>query len=393
MPNACYIFSVILFALRTPLDNFFFLVALQSIFIYVMFAVVFFCLQVKDHDSQSLSYYCGYFLMLCAIWAVNISVPAQNLFISMLAAPFTFSLLYVGGLKRDNPNIKVTWVYIWVAIATLTIAIDRFYQAYNLKLLIALAFYLPITLLIAKTAWRRNMVNIGDKAYAISVITLVIFSILFFRHGNQVDTAFNVNRYLLSLGSFAFGLSLVLSYMQDAQQKLIDLAIKDPLSGLLNRRGFAEVTSRQLALLARNNQHVAMIVLDIDHFKKINDRFGHGGGDEAIKGLANILRKNTRKNDIIMRYGGEEFCLLLSDASESQGAMLAEKLRHLIEKASFGYQSHTISFTASFGVISQNARGFDIDKSIALADKALYSAKQNGRNQVVTSSEIPHSEK
>ncbi|RJG51316.1 GGDEF domain-containing protein [Motilimonas pumila] len=370
------------------MDNFFFLIALQSIFIYIMFAVVFFSLQLKDKDNQSLSYYSGYYIMLCAIWAVNVSMPAQNLFVSLIAAPFTFCLLYLGGLKRDNPAAKTHWIYAWVITATFIVTLDRFHPSYDLKLWVALFYYLPITLLIAKAAWQRQMANTGDKAYAITIMVLVFTSIVFFRHGSQVSSEFNINRYFLSLGSFAFGLALVLSYMQDAQQKLIDIAIKDPLSGLLNRRGFAEVSSRQLALLARNNQHMALIVIDIDHFKKINDRFGHGGGDEAIKELANILKQNTRKNDIIMRYGGEEFCLLLSDASESQGAMLAEKLRHAIEHASFNYQSHCIHFTASFGVISHSAKDLDIDASIALADKALYYAKQNGRNRVALASEL-----
>jgi diguanylate cyclase (GGDEF)-like protein/PAS domain S-box-containing protein len=164
-------------------------------------------------------------------------------------------------------------------------------------------------------------------------------------------------------------------------------SITDPLTGLFNRAHFEEYMDQEenrIVNLPHNSDHrnLSVIMGDIDHFKKINDKFGHPAGDYVIKTVAQILMKTVRKTDIVCRYGGEEFLVILpaSDASGSQVA--ADKVRAAIEMHTFEFEGQRIPVTMSMGV-AQLMVGSETGKdAIARADAALYSSKQNGRNKV-----------
>ena len=164
-------------------------------------------------------------------------------------------------------------------------------------------------------------------------------------------------------------------------------SITDPLTGLFNRSHFEEYMRNEeprITSLPAGSDHrnLSIIMGDIDYFKKINDKYGHPAGDFVIKTVAQIFQKTFRKTDIICRYGGEEFLVILP-ASDVQGTIVAaEKARDAIEKFQFDFEGSTIPVTMSFGV-AQLIVGQELGKdTISRADAALYQSKHNGRNQV-----------
>lgn len=165
--------------------------------------------------------------------------------------------------------------------------------------------------------------------------------------------------------------------------ELHQAASTDPLTGCLNRRAMMVEIERAAATCKRNpSLSMSLVLLDIDHFKAINDHWGHEAGDTVLMALSNVLRDNTREGDAVGRWGGEEFLCLLVDTNVEQGMLAAEKLRRSVAQASISVADAEIAVTASFGVI-----GYDCDQPIseliAAADQHLYAAKSSGRNRVV----------
>jgi diguanylate cyclase (GGDEF)-like protein len=164
--------------------------------------------------------------------------------------------------------------------------------------------------------------------------------------------------------------------------ELQKIAITDPLTGLYNRRGLLELGRHEVERFQRFNQPLSAIMLDIDHFKNVNDTYGHPVGDQVLCGLAERCRILIRQVDIIGRYGGEEFSILLPETDLFQASAIAERLRRSVEESPFFTEAGPISITVSLGV---SRAGRSLDSLVTLieqADAALYQAKQNGRNRV-----------
>ena len=165
-------------------------------------------------------------------------------------------------------------------------------------------------------------------------------------------------------------------------QKIMDT---DPLTGLLNRRSFRKILKKNMFFARRHNFPLALLMVDIDHFKKINDTFGHDVGDQVLKQLAKILPRSCRTEDIVARFGGEEFVVLLPGTNASSATAWAERVRAKIENARIRRVSWKV--TASFGVTELLPS--DTEQSfIQRADEALYAAKRKGRNCWVVIQEI-----
>lgn len=166
--------------------------------------------------------------------------------------------------------------------------------------------------------------------------------------------------------------------------ELQELATHDGLTGLLNRATFFRLARHDFDLALRAEQDTAVLMLDIDHFKAINDHYGHQCGDEVLRQLANILQNRLRRTDICGRYGGEEFCILLPGAGENAALMMAELIREAVGSHRFCCGEDTFPVTVSIGVARRaGARHSCLEALINDADSALYAAKHNGRNRVV----------
>jgi diguanylate cyclase (GGDEF)-like protein/PAS domain S-box-containing protein len=168
-------------------------------------------------------------------------------------------------------------------------------------------------------------------------------------------------------------------------KQLHELATRDALTRCLNRRAFSAEAEPLFAQAAASGQPLACIMADIDRFKLINDRFGHPVGDEVIKSVAAILGDGLRENDLLGRYGGEEFCIVLPDSSVEQAQRVAERLREQVERRGNAnvraVERPTV--TSSFGVAVLTAQDADLAGLIERADQSLYAAKEAGRNRVV----------
>ena len=167
-----------------------------------------------------------------------------------------------------------------------------------------------------------------------------------------------------------------------------DLASVDALTGAFNRRRLEEEAVRLLARCERTGDTLAIMMLDVDHFKAVNDRHGHPAGDEVLRRLAGVAQTSLRKDDFFARYGGEEFCILLLSTTEREAHLLAERLRRSYEEMTVLFGGYALRSTVSIGVADSIDAGLGYASLIAAADRALYRAKKDGRNRVVSHSTV-----
>jgi len=181
-------------------------------------------------------------------------------------------------------------------------------------------------------------------------------------------------------------LALALAYQlrvgQEEKLRAERLAQLDPLTGLNNRRAFYDKTSPLWAHVNRHGHVASVMLLDIDHFKQLNDHYGHAHGDEVLKVLANILRHSVRQGDVLARWGGEEFIVFLPETGQEAALSLAERLRTEFGETPVQHAAGATLVTASFGIAEKTDHHLTLDALIAAADECLYQSKQNGRNRV-----------
>jgi len=172
--------------------------------------------------------------------------------------------------------------------------------------------------------------------------------------------------------------------LQEANERLRDLAFKDGLTGLYNHRYFQELMDREIHRSTRYNRPISLIMIDIDHFKQINDTFGHQRGDQVLKQIGRIITNTIRTSDIASRYGGEEFAVVLPETELKGAAVLAERIRKNIESCPFDLNGTKTKITVSIGATTYLPGKKKIKKSkiIDAADRALYNSKEKGRNRV-----------
>ncbi|MBR6099274.1 GGDEF domain-containing protein [bacterium] len=163
------------------------------------------------------------------------------------------------------------------------------------------------------------------------------------------------------------------------------LSLTDALTGLYNRRHFDNTVEREFLRSKRYGGDLTIAIIDIDFFKKVNDNYGHLCGDYILKEVAYLIMDNFRKTDIVFRYGGEEFVVILTETSLEQSKIPLERLRHTIENYNFVFENTSLKVTISTGVASNSAE--TVNEFLNNADKALYEAKNSGRNRIIISAE------
>jgi two-component system cell cycle response regulator len=212
------------------------------------------------------------------------------------------------------------------------------------------------------------------------------------RNGTQVDGMRIKAPMLLEDGALiqlAAGTIIMFSHQEDlevqAEQRLYASAVLDPLTGLHNRRHLDARLKSEFAFASRHQTPLSVLLIDIDHFKKINDTHGHAGGDAALKILAERLQRVVRTEDIVARYGGEEFAVVARGIEATGALLLAERIRETVMKIQLPHEGTLITFTISVGVTTMSReRVFDSVASVLkAADDGLYKAKDAGRNRSV----------
>lgn len=240
-----------------------------------------------------------------------------------------------------------------------------------------------------------SVYNIFIIAFAVNITQLIIRYMMIILDLSGISQLINTE-LIYSLGHFGlttfamlvFGNCLYLVYRQQ-QITLQHSAEHDPLTGVFNRRILDTKLQIELQRSARMGQHCSIIMLDIDHFKQINDTLGHVIGDKVIRRVADLAKHELRLYDIIFRYGGEEFLIFLPDTQASVAVSIANRIRHQVEQSNLPDCAST-SFTVSSGVATYTGGNIDWQQFISQADNAMYQSKKLGRNQSIHFNHLLH---
>lgn len=171
--------------------------------------------------------------------------------------------------------------------------------------------------------------------------------------------------------------------LREKNVELHEISITDSLTGLYNRKHLMETLDKEVSRSQRHSRSFSLLVIDIDHFKKYNDTYGHLAGDEVLSKLASVFKESIRSSDYAARYGGEEFIIMLPEIGPGQGVEAAERIRHKVAEEIFSGDGESIKVTISVGVACYPKNGEDAESVIRNADAALYEAKELGRNRVI----------
>ena len=270
-------------------------------------------------------------------------------------------------------------------------------QAQALRLTIGAAIVAIYAALTASELWSERRKSLQRRWPALVVPVLHGFVLMLpillgdlLRSGDEkFATSIWVTMFSIELVLYAVGTVFVI-FMLVSERTVIahkTAAAVDPLTGLFNRRGFAEACARVIDREAKAGRPVTALIFDIDHFKSINDRFGHPAGDEILKLFSTIVVNNLRISDLSGRIGGEEFAALLPCAMD-EGVLVAERVREAFEASDIMVEEGKVDTTVSIGVAGGPA-GTELEVLLAAADTALYQAKRGGRNRVETAEELP----
>lgn len=295
------------------------------------------------------------------------------------------------GRKPNWPGL-VLGALAWVAAATL---LDP--AASTLRMIIGAGIVSIYAALTASELWveRRKSLQRRWPAFVVPVMhgSVLMLPILLGSFLRPNDVAFSssiwVTVFAVELVLYAVGTVFVI-FMLVSERTVTahrTAASTDPLTGMLNRRGFSEACARVIEREAKAGRPVTVMIFDIDHFKSINDRFGHPAGDEMLKLFSTVVVSNLRITDMSGRIGGEEFAALLPCSLE-EGVLVAERVREAFETSGVVVDEGPVDTTVSIGVAGGPA-GTELEVLLASADTALYQAKRGGRNRVEATEELP----
>ena len=265
-------------------------------------------------------------------------------------------LVYSGGIANTGP----LWIYIVPPVAFFFSGL-----AQGVKNLIFFMVAMNIML------FYPNELLLGTT-YSVEFKTRLIYSFL---------------TVSLLFGFYEYSRKQSYRFIQELSERHEQLAMHDPLTHLPNRRGMKVHLEHEYNRLIRSQQPFSVLVCDIDHFKRVNDQYLHDGGDFVLEQLSAFFLKKIRKQDIVARWGGEEFLFLLPGTTSKDAYILAEKIRTEVEAQTIHYKSNAIRITLSIGVNEVTA-DTNVDHAINLADSSLYIAKEQGRNQTVSAHTI-----
>ncbi|MDM9621854.1 sensor domain-containing diguanylate cyclase [Rhizobium sp. S96] len=204
------------------------------------------------------------------------------------------------------------------------------------------------------------------------------------REGHIIGTVCAIDRKPRSFGAKDLAILQELAGAAMDRIELLQSAATDSLTETLTRRAFKQETDQLISLALRHQHNLSCVMLDVDHFKSVNDTYGHAAGDEVLRAVAATCRANLRAGDLLGRLGGEEFCIVLPHIDREGAIAVAEKVRAAISSQPIQGDFGSLSVTASFGVSSLSIVTKDIDTLLAQADAAMYHAKHSGRNRCVS---------
>ncbi len=212
-----------------------------------------------------------------------------------------------------------------------------------------------------------------------------------FKDGSVHDVVFHKATFAKRDGSLGglVGAMLDITERKRLEEQLARLAALDPLTGIYNRRTFMKLSEGELSRCKRDHQPVSLVMLDIDHFKEINDTYGHAAGDAVLMKLVRTVATLLRQHDIVARAGGEEFCVTLGNTDLATAEGIAQRMCRVLSEEDVTHDGQRIAVTVSIGVAQCDPAHDTVETALQRADLAMYEAKRQGRNRVVACREKP----
>jgi diguanylate cyclase (GGDEF)-like protein len=362
----------------------------------VCYAVVLTCMALQDRNSRSVRWLAYGYIAGCAGAALDLGAQWLPHWLSMglfmLAAPIGYGCFYTGVAYFVRRGIRVRWLCFLMILAALPFFLDwsvsgRMNLSATLQdglLAVETAFtaVLLVTTSERETRWPRRTMAAFLAIYS----TVETARVAVFLHTGQMPAQIapwveNASGIVYVVSCSALPLAFI--WMMNARLllHLSRQSMIDPLTELLNRRGLQAAAEVELARYARTGHDVAVVVLDLDFFKLLNDRYGHTGGDAVLYEFSVFLRGMIRETDIAGRIGGEEFVLILPGLGPITALATIERLRHAVAEHPFELGSRLTRITASFGItVAGGRKDANWDVLLREADLALYAAKHDGRN-------------
>ena len=294
--------------------------------------------------------------------------------------------------RQLQPVAAFAGATIWILFCRL----PGFTDGSSARIVVGVIIVAVYTFFIALELWRERRKSLFSRTAALVVPSLhaAIFLIPLVMRALWPDAATSwLTIFALETIIYAIGAAFIVLVMVNDRHVTIyrSAASTDHLTGLTNRRAFMESARAMGEHRAKLGEPVTLLMFDLDHFKSINDRFGHAVGDDALKLFAQVARASMRANDVIGRLGGEEFAAIVPEPMEV-ATKIAERLRGAFQAAGVTVGPHAVGATVSIGAATSYAPATDIDALIIRADSALYCAKRDGRNRICTAEDDPSSE-
>jgi len=375
-----------------------FTVLLFGFFVSALLGVLFLAFWINDRRSTWFAWWGAAFFLSALV--VPLTAP-RGIISDFITIGLANAVMLVGlgcawqaarAFEKRRP--KTVSLIIPPAVWLVACLVPTFIESVAARILLASVLTAPLKLLVAYEYWRGRAERLLSRWPLI-----VLFASFAFLDGIRIPAVaflpFPFGALPMQAGWFAaYNLAVVLHVIVltvlvvsmtkerlELQQRTI--AQTDPLTGALNRRAFMWRGLRLLRRHQRDNQPAALLFFDLDRFKALNDRYGHGAGDTVLLRFVAVVQNNMRPGDFLFRLGGEEFCSLLSHTNAAQGHRVAERIREQFEALTVVTSGGSIKATVSIGVACSDSFGHDLEVLTRRADDAVYAAKRQGRNRAV----------
>jgi diguanylate cyclase (GGDEF)-like protein len=357
---------------------------------------------IQDRSVRALAWWGAAYLLgglAAALWSMHDSV-ARALTVDVVYALLFLAcgIIWTGARLFHHRETRPIGMFAGALLWLIACQSPMVHESGTSRIMLGSLVIASYTLLTAYELWREQGEHLFARWPAISVLTLhgIVFLLpiplaLFLPDSSELAFASSwIPTLALETLLFAIGTAFIILVMAKERSEHLHRAqaSTDPLTGIANRRGFLEEAERLIRKQAWKNQPVTMLMFDLDHFKSINDRFGHAVGDETLQLFARTATLTLRATDVIGRLGGEEFAAILP-GDLTVGCTAAERVRVAFAKAGLELGGLAVSATVSIGAASEQVLPCDVVALLARADAALYRSKRAGRNRVIADESVP----
>lgn len=375
---------------------------LVSTFVTSLLGIFLLVLWIQDRSARALGYWAAAYLIggaAVALWLVMPEqLPGSRFDIASALLFLCCGLIWSGARtfhgRTTMPITAATGSFVWLIASQ----IPEIIESDSARVIVSSIIIATYAVLTAGELQReRRNPKSRTRLFVIPVLHGVIFlspiltTTLF--AGEPMEHVGWLPLFTLLMLLYVVGTAFIVMVMtkEHSVQLHKTAAMTDPMTGLFNRRGFAEAAEKLIAAQRKSGQPVTVMMFDLDHFKSINDRFGHDVGDDALKAFAETASSSMRTNDVIGRLGGEEFAAIIPGGGET-ALIVGERVRAAFEVRGIEISGRTLNATVSIGAIEALAENADVSAMLTRADEALYAAKKLGRNRVCTEKDIVEQE-